>query len=226
MKGCVLIPCYQESGRIGATVTAVSAFCPHVIVVDDGSGDGTAEEAASAGANVIQHETNRGKGEALNTGFTYAREHDYEFVITMDGDGQHAPDDIPRLLKAYKESKADVLIGTRMQDTESMPFLRQLTNRFMSWLLSGMMGQRVPDTQSGYRLYRTDVLTNIPSRSQRFAAESEILLDLAADGVTIGSVPITVIYGDEKSKINPFRDTFRFISMLTRWKISRGKRPR
>ena len=226
MKGCVLIPCYQESGRIGPTITAVTAFCPHVIVVDDGSGDSTAEEAVSAGANVIQHEINRGKGDALNTGFAYAREHGYDFVITMDGDGQHAADDIPRLLKAYKDSKADVLIGTRMQDTESMPLARKLTNRFMSWLLSGMMGQQVPDTQSGYRLYRTDVLTNIPSRSRRFAAESETLLDLAADGVTIGSVPITVIYGDEKSKISPFRDTLRFISMLIRWKVSRGKQPR
>ena len=210
-KGCIVIPCYREAGRIGATVTAVSAHCPHVVVVDDGSGDGTAEEAAAAGANVIRHETNRGKGEALNTGFAHARERGYDFVITMDGDGQHAPDDIPAFLEAYKETGAPVLVGTRMRNTDSMPLVRRLTNRFMSWLLSRMMGQRVPDTQCGYRLYRTDALTSMPSVSQRFAAESEILLDLAADGVQIESVPITIIYGDEQSKIHPFRDTLRFI---------------
>jgi glycosyltransferase involved in cell wall biosynthesis len=223
VKGCVVIPCYREEGRIGATVTAVSAHCSHVFVVDDGSGDRTAEEAASAGANVLRHETNRGKGEALNTGFAYAREQGFEFVITMDGDGQHAPADIPEFLEAYKNLSAPVLVGTRMQNTASMPLVRRATNRFMSWLLSRMMGQRVPDTQCGYRLYRTDVLTSMPSMSQHFAAESEILLDLAANGVRIGSVPITVIYGDEQSKIHAFRDTVRFFSMLIRWKMNREK---
>ena len=222
--GCIVIPCFREAGRIGATVTAVSAHCPHVVVVDDGSGDSTAEEAAATGAHVIRHETNRGKGEALNTGFAYALEQGFDFVITMDGDGQHAPDDIPSFLNVYKDSDAMVLVGTRMQDTGSMPLVRRLTNCFMSWLLSRMMGQRVPDTQCGYRLYRTDVLTSMPSMSQRFAAESEILLDLAADGVRIESVPITVIYGDERSKIRAYRDTLRFFEMLIRWRMHRGRK--
>jgi hypothetical protein len=95
-----------------------------------------------------------------------------------------------------------------------MPINRLLTNRFMSWLLSRKMGQRVPDTQCGYRLMRLNALPETPTASQRFAAESEVLLDLSSRGVKIGSVPIQVIYRDEKSKIRPFRDTIRFFRML------------
>ena len=102
-----------------------------------------------------------------------------------------------------------------------MPFIRRMTNRFMSWLLSREMGQRVPDTQSGYRLYAREVLGMLKVDSARFAAESEVLLSLSDEGVKIGSSPIQVIYSDEKSKINPVRDTMRFFQMLHDY---RGKR--
>jgi len=214
---CVIVPAYQESGRIGRVVEAIREYCPDVIVVDDGSSDSTAAEAERAGATVLRNRVNMGKGIALDVGMAHAREGGYDFVITMDADGQHAPSDIPVFVEEYSRSGIPVLIGNRMSDPGTMPAVRRLTNRFMSWLLSRKMGQRVPDTQCGYRLYSTDCLPPPMPESGRFAAESEVLLHIAAQGVKIGSVPIKVIYGDEKSKINPVKDTVRFFAMLRRF---------
>lgn len=216
INGCVVVPAYREAGRIGTVVRQILAAIPHCVVIDDGSPDKTADEAQAAGAVVIRHERNRGKGMALNTGFAYAREQGYEVVITMDGDGQHSPEDLPRFLEAYKRTGIPVLIGNRMAHTEDMPFIRRLTNRYMSWLLSRQMHQFIPDTQCGFRLFRCDVIPILAPRAERFAAESEILLSLADRGVRMDSVPVATIYRDERSKINPFIDTFRFYHMLWR----------
>ncbi len=213
---CVIVPGYQEEGRIGKVVEGIRRHCRDVVVVDDGSTDGTAAEAERAGAAVLKHGVNKGKGAALNTGFKHAIEGGYEFAITMDADGQHDPDDIPVLVEAYTRTGTPVIIGNRMDNTEHMPWLRRATNVYMSWLLSRRMGQRVPDTQSGYRLFRCDVLAAVTVGSSRFAAESEILLSLSEKGLKIGSAPIKVIYRDEKSKIHPIRDTVRFYAMLNR----------
>jgi len=221
-KGCVIIPAYREAGRIGAVVEGVKAFVPDVIVVDDGSPDATASQAERAGAMVIRHEVNRGKGAALDTGFRAARAQGFDFAITMDGDGQHAPSDLPAFVQAYHQSGIPVLIGTRMSDTRSMPRIRLMTNRFMSWLLSREMGQWVPDTQCGYRLYALAVVPEISAESQRFAAESEILMELSHRGVKIGSVPIATLYGTEQSKIHPIKDAFRFFKMLRQFRKRAG----
>ncbi len=210
----MIIPAYREAGRIGAVVEGVRAFVPDVLVVDDGSPDETAGQAERAGAIVIRHETNCGKGAALETGFRSARERGFEFAITLDGDGQHAPSDLPAFIQEFRKSGTPVLIGTRMSDTRSMPWVRRLTNRFMSWLLSREMGQRVPDTQCGYRLYVLAVVPELSAQSRRFAAESEILMELSRRGVKIGSVPIATIYGSEQSKIHPIKDAILFLKML------------
>jgi glycosyltransferase involved in cell wall biosynthesis len=214
---CVIVPAYREHGRIGRTVEGIRSYSPNVVVVDDGSGDGTADEAQKAGAAVICHDVNQGKGAALNTAFRYAQERTYDFVITMDADGQHDPSDLPAFVEEFRRSGTPVLVGNRMDDPRTMPWIRRLTNRFMSWLLSRRMGQVVPDTQSGYRLYRGDLLPLVMAESPRYAAESESLLRLAEHGARIGSVPIRVIYRDERSKIRPGRDTIRFFSMLRRY---------
>lgn len=216
-KFCIIIPAYNEQGRIGKVVAGVRGFCEHVVVVDDGSLDSTASEAESAGAIVVRQGVNRGKGIALNAGFKYARGNGFEFVITMDADGQHAAEDIPGFLEEYAKGGMQVIVGNRMHKTADMPLVRLVTNRVMSWLLSRKMGQKVPDTQSGFRLLRCDVIPDVPEESGRFAAESEILLILSGAGVKIGSVPIQVIYRDEKSKISPIRDAIRFFAMLRRY---------
>jgi len=113
-KGCVLIPCYNEGERIVQVVKDVMNYCPYVVVVDDGSSDETAEAARRAGATVLVQPHNMGKGKALERGFEYAREKGFEFVITMDGDGQHAAEDIPGFIEAYAVGEFPVIIGNRM----------------------------------------------------------------------------------------------------------------
>lgn len=225
-KGCVIVPAYMEQRKINDLVKRVLRYTRHVIVVDDGSTDRTSEEAADAGAVVIRHERNMGKGIALNTGFTYARDNHFDYLITMDADGQHDPADIPRFIEAYVRTGIPVLIGNRMGNLGGMPLVRRCTNRLMSWYLSRFMKQYVPDTQCGFRLYRCDVIPFISTEAKRFAAESEILLHVAARGIRIDSIPIAVIYQDEQSKINPFNDTLRFIWMIHRYHHQKHQRTR
>lgn len=215
-RWCIVIPAYREQGRIGSVVRALHPYGAPVVVVDDGSDDRTADEAAQAGAVVLRHPVNQGKTAALATGFRFAREHGYEFAVTMDGDGQHRPEDLPVFLHAYARGEAAVLIGNRMTNPEGMPWIRRMTNRFTSWLLSRRMGQFVPDTQCGFRLFRCDVAPFEHLQSRRFEGESEVLLRLAEAGIRIGSVPVRSVYGTERSKIRPLRDTWRFFRMLRR----------
>jgi len=218
---CIVIPAFNEAKRIGPVVEGARRHAV-VVVVDDGSADGTAEVAAGAGAVVLRQPVNQGKGAALAAGFAYAREHGFDAVITMDADGQHAPSELPRFIAAFRAHRPAVVVGSRMDNLKDMPFVRRWTNIIMSWMLSRRMGQRVPDTQCGYRLYRQDVLPYLAVDAQRFAAESEVLLNLAARGFTIESVPVSTIYGDEKSKINPVVDTVRFFGMLRRHRVPRN----
>ena len=212
-----VVPAYREAKRVGRTVSQLLAQCGQVVVVDDGSGDGTAEAARDAGATVVVHAENRGKGVALQTGFARALELGAEIVITLDADGQHSPEDVAAFLDLHESQGHEVIVGNRMNNKKSMPIIRRCTNRFMSWLLSRIMKQRVPDTQNGYRLYEAKVLPYVLSESRGFAAESEQLLYLAYRGFRIGAVPVQTIYGDEKSKIHPVRDTIRFLNMISRY---------
>lgn len=218
MRGCVLIPAYLEEKRIRSVVKKVLQYIQPVIVIDDGSPDKTSVEASSAGAIVIKHEKNFGKGTALNTGFAYAMKNNFDYVITMDADGQHDPGDIPRFIEEFRRTGVAALVGSRMADLRRMPLARKLTNIVMSWYLSRQMGQHVPDTQSGFRLYSAQTLPFLATESRKYAAESETLLRLALNKIKIGSVPITVIYADEKSKINPIKDTIRFLAMTRRFR--------
>lgn len=220
LKTCVLIPAYREETHVAPVVREARDYCPDVVVIDDGSPDDTAKTAAQAGAIVLEHVHNQGKGAALQTGFDYARQHGYDLAITLDADGQHAPADIPAFRHAYELTRSPVIVGNRMGDVADMPWIRRLVNRFMSYLLSRTMGQYVPDTQCGYRLYHRSAFPNqlFDPHSHRFAAESEILLRLSLQGRKIGAVPIQTIYGNEKSKVRPVADTLRFLLMLHRFR--------
>ena len=218
MRICAIIPAFNEAARIAPVIQATRRHVGTVLVVDDGSADETSSAARAAGAEVVRLEPNRGKGAALEAGFEWARAGGFEVCVTLDADGQHDPADIPGLLGAYERGQPAMVVGSRMSDVKAMPLVRKCTNWFMSWLLSRLMGQWVPDTQCGFRLIRCDALAGLKVESPRFAAESEILLELAGRGHRIASAPVRTIYGDEKSKIHPMRDTLRFFSMVQRFR--------
>ena len=197
MRICVIIPAYNEAENIGAVVAGARRFIEDVAVVDDGSTDDTAARARQAGAILLEHKVNQGKGEALKTGFDYALEKNYDAVITLDADGQHDPDEIPQFIKVAEE--ADVVVGTRARQRAGMPLIRRATNTISSWILSGLAGQRLTDTQSGYRLIKARVLRTAKTKTTGFEAESEILLEAIERGFYVVEIPIRTIYGGGKS---------------------------
>ncbi len=213
-----VIPAFRESAEIAAVVAGVRAHGIRVIVVDDGSPDDTSEAARRAGADVVRHPRNCGKGAALRTGFARAREAGCAWILTLDADGQHDPADIPAFVTAAAQDDCDALVGNRMRDLGDMPLLRRWTNRAMSRWISRAAGQTIPDSQCGFRAYRAAVLDNVSCRTDHFEMETEILIRLARRGCRIVSVPIRTIYRAEQSKIRPVRDTLRFWRM---WRMLR-----
>jgi len=214
MKICVIIPAYNEAKTIGGLITEIKRLGHEALVVDDGSTDDTAVLAEEAGAVLIKQGSNLGKGICLKDGFEYAKQRGFEAVIAMDADGQHSPDDIPKFIEKSQGSQASMVIGNRMENTRNMPLLRVLTNRFMSWLLSKKCGQKVPDTQCGFRLIKKEVLEAVTITTSHFEIESEMILKAAKQGFKIESIAIKSVYGREHSKINPFIDTIRFTRMF------------
>ncbi|MBI3314831.1 MAG: glycosyltransferase family 2 protein [Candidatus Omnitrophica bacterium] len=210
----VLIPTFNESQRIGSVVSAIRDHGYSVLVVDDGSSDDTAEEARRFGAEVLTSPVNHGKGATLTRGFDYFLGKDHPVLVIMDGDGQHDPQELDRFLEAMNSPAADVVVGNRMQNPEGMPWERRLTNRLMSWVISKLAGQTIPDSQCGYRALKREVLTEVALRSRRFEIESEMLLEAAKAGFRIASIPVRSVYGGEKSQIRPFSDTCRFLRFL------------
>ncbi len=223
---CAVIPAYREAPHIAEVVRGVLAQHMRVLVIDDGSDDDTAAQAEAAGAEVIRHAVNRGKGAALQTGFNAALERGAQWIVTLDADGQHAPSDLANFRAVAEEGQSAALIGNRMEDTRTMPWLRRLTNRVMSAWLSRIIGQRIPDTQCGFRAYRADVVPLLLTDSVRFEAESEVLINIARAGHRIQSVRVQTIYGGVRSKINPFADTLRFFAMLHRLRTARRRASR
>ena len=220
LRCACVIPALNEEAAISGVVSACRAQDLPVYVVDDGSRDATAERARSAGATVIVHETNLGKGRAMADGLARAAADGHEAVVFLDADGQHDPAELPAFLSAAAEG-ADLVVGCRNLDAEHMPFLRRMTNRFTSWTLSLLAGRRLSDTQSGYRLVRVGVWPRIRPESGHFAAESEMLVRAARQGARMAEVPIKTIYGEEVSHINPVRDTWRFIKLVARLAVMR-----
>lgn len=216
MNYCVLIPSYNEERTIGGIIKNLQARHVPVYIVDDGSTDATYSIAVSAGAVVVRHKKNMGKGASMREGFKHILKKGYDAVLVMDGDNQHEIDSIDDFVRKMDETGADMVIGNRMSDTASMPIVRKVTNRFMSWLISKICGQRVPDTQCGFRLIKINVLEKIKLESSNFEIESEIILKASGLGFKIASVPIKAVYQDEKSRINPAADTIRFISFMIR----------
>jgi glycosyltransferase involved in cell wall biosynthesis len=196
-----IIPAYNEERFIGSVVLKAKKFVDTVMVIDDGSADLTAEIARAAGAIVVRHETNRGKGAALNSGFEKARELHAQAVVVLDGDGQHRPEEIPAVLVPIQEERADIVVGSRYLDQKSkVPFLRILGHRFFNTFTNSMTGTHVTDSQSGFRAFSTKALQQINFESKDFSVESEMQFLAKQKGLKILEVPIVIRYTDHSKR--------------------------
>ena len=215
-----VIAAYQEEKHVAEVARRACAQLEHVLVVDDGSSDSTAERARAAGAEVVVHPQNRGKGESIKTGMRYWLERNIDYVVLLDADGQHLPEEISRFVEAAAGNTAKIFIGTRMNNTATMPFLRRAVNRYMSAKISKACGQNIPDTQCGFRMLHRDVIPELLGGAERFDYETEMLILASRKGYGIASVPITTVYSDEVSSIHPLRDTLRFFKLMRRYRAN------
>jgi len=215
-----VIPAHNEAPFISKVVAGAKRFVDEVIVVDDGSVDETASEAEKSGAQVLRHEMRMGKWAALRTGFSKALEMGADIIITMDGDGQHSPDDIPKFLE-HLENGADVVVGYR-KVRKGMPLIRKISNMITTFMANTFFSLQVSDSQCGFRAYR-EVLEKLLFTASGFEGEIETLVVAKRMGLTIVEVPIQTIYGKEKSKVKTFRDTCSFLAMIMKLKVEELK---
>jgi glycosyltransferase involved in cell wall biosynthesis len=227
-----IIPALNASATIGAVVEEALRHVGRVLVVDDGSTDDTADRARRAGAEVIRHPKNRGKGAALVSAFerllAERRPGDFEAAITLDADGQHDPADIPVLADLYRERRPALIVGSRDRDFGRMWGPRRAMNRFSSASLRIFAGVDLPDSQSGFRLYDAGFLERLRLEGRRYEAEMEALMRAAEWGLPIVSVPIRLRVADGRatSHYRPLRDTFRIVGTVLRHGLRRLGRPR
>lgn len=216
MKTLIVIPAFNEEKDLGTLIKNISSVVSlkDVLVVDDGSVDKTLSVAKESGVRVLSFEINKGKGAALRAGFNFSLKNGYDAVITIDADGQHDPEEIPKFLSKYKETGAHLIIGTREHNLSEMPYLRFIVNKTTSFVTSILSGIRIRDSQSGFRLIKSEVLEKIALAAEHFQMETEIIVKAARLGFSIEEIPIRTIYFQKfKSHINPMIDTGRFIKL-------------
>jgi len=215
MRIITIIPAYNEEDAIGNVVNGVNKYSD-ILVVDDGSTDETSFLAVNAGAKIVKHAKNMGKGAAIKTGLEYALDNDYDLMILLDGDGQHNPQCIPRLLDGM--NGVDVLIGSRFLDNTSLNMLlhRRLSNIITTHLIRFVTGYNLTDSQCGFRVISkkaAPLFINIPYND--YVYESEVLCKASENNLVVVEVPIECIYGDEKSYVR-FRHVIHYMMFTLR----------
>ena len=212
-----IIPAYNVEISVGEVIEKTKKYIPRVIVVNDGSTDGTENVARSRATEVVSLPSNRGKGFALREGFGRALSNGCRAILTLDADGQHDPADIPNFLAAHERDAQAILIGTRMAQADRFPAQRYYSNRTAAYFISKALGQYLEDTQCGFRLYPAETLRSIPLTTSHFQTETEVLLRAVGRGIRLGSVPVKNIYhwngNAPRSNFRPVIDTF-YICMV------------
>jgi glycosyltransferase involved in cell wall biosynthesis len=214
----VVIPAYNAERTIASEIMELLGHGfrkSNIIVVNDGSTDRTAEVAKGQGVILINHEKNMGKGAALKNGFDYARKMNIKKAFVIDADAQHLVSEVDNFLKL--NGRYDIIIGQRKDILECMPLDRRLTNQTVNLVVSLLSGVRTTDVQCGFRYVDLTIFDNIKLETNNYQTESEMVVKAARRKYAVGFVPVTTIYGDEKSHIKPLRDTLRFVNMAVRF---------
>jgi glycosyltransferase involved in cell wall biosynthesis len=211
------IPAYNEESSIARIVLIAKKYCDKVLVCDDGSGDMTTQIAKSLGADVVHHSKNRGKGAALRSLFETSMEIGAKVVVTIDGDGQHDPNDIPRVIQPILDGSADVSVGTRFSGANTIPSYRKFGNDVLTFLTNFGAQRKVRDTQSGFRAYSLKALKEIEIRENGMGVDSQILLDARRKNLRISESDISVKYGRIASTHNPFRHVTDVVVSIVRY---------
>ena len=201
------IPAYNEEGVIGNLIKKTLPLVDSVVVCDDGSSDLTSKEAKDAGAFVISHSQNQGKGAALQSLFNFARHSNADVIVTIDGDGQFLPEEIPKLTEDIENGKSDIVIGYRFETEKDMPSYRKIGNKVLDELSKTASNLNLRDTQSGFRAYSKKAIEKINFKNNGFVADSEILIDASTKDLIISEQHVTVLYntGTRTSTQNPIR---------------------
>ena len=213
-----LIPALNAERTLPRVVADARAQIEPVLVIDDGSSDKTGEAARAAGATVLRHEVNRGKGAALKTGFAWALEQGFDGVITLDADGQHLAGEIPKFIAARAETHADLIIGGRSHLFQQMLPRRRNANRFSAWCIAKCAGVPITDSQSGFRFYSANLLRNVKLRTNGFDLESEVIVRAGRGNFKIVTIPIDLGFVDglSTSHYKPLKDTLRIAATVAR----------
>ncbi|MGB5893304.1 MAG: glycosyltransferase family 2 protein [Ignavibacteriaceae bacterium] len=208
-----VIPFFNESRTINQIVNNTLQYVDCVIAVDDGSTDDSSSKILqNKNITLLKFRLNHGKGFVLREGLSEGVKKGYTQLITIDADLQHNPDEIPLLI--HELNNFDIVIGNRLNNLANMPLHRRMSNRITSFLMSMKTGQKIVDSQCGFRAYRSEVIKNIKTIKNGYEAESEILIKASRKGYKIGFTDISTIYGNEESKISPVKTTFNFVKVL------------
>jgi glycosyltransferase involved in cell wall biosynthesis len=215
---CVLIPAYNAEKTLEGVIEGVKQSRLDIIVVDDGSTDSTARIGTEIGVTLLRHPENRGKGRALRTGFAHVVEHGYEAVVTLDADGQHDSAEIPRFAELYRTENPDIIIGSRAAQFSQMPWLRRFWNRLGARAISRLTHTAISDSQSGYRLIRTDVLKDVRLTTSTYETEMELLIKACKKGYRVVTMSVKghAVSDTSTSHFRPVIDTFKICMLYLR----------
>src|SRR4030042_757975 len=220
-KIAILIPAYNEEKYVGRVIKNCLPYQLDIIVIDDGSKDQTVTVVKKLKQNkknrlvLLRHSKNKGKGAALDTRFKHGIKKGYQGVITLDADAQHDTKEIEKFLQMVKKEKPDLIIGSRFQNTQGMPFSRLATNYVTSWIISKLAGQKVEDVQSGFRYISAKVIKNIELKTKNFETEPELILKACWLDYQVKNLPIATIYYDGfVSEVNKLTDTLKFFELV------------